>query len=361
MCRSRPNRPCSSFFRKGNLMALRELAMRRTADRVDTQMQDYMRDHAVAHTWPVTERILVSVGPGPFSARLVRAAHRLATALHAEWLAVYVETPEHRRLPQTERDRITQALRLAEQLGAETATLSGRQVSEELLELARSRNVSKIVVGKPWRSRWRSLLFGSVVEQLVSRSGDIDVYVITAERDDGQPRRVVSDGRRDQLGRLQVGGCGDRALHRPVGADLPLLLAHQHRHGLSARRRAGRRVAGTWPLYPGIRVERARLRFLLRAAANILRRRRHPVPGDVWRDARAGGHHQHADRPDSSPGGGDTPARAPHRRALRHEPRTGRRVEQGETGRGGRRAYRRGDGQPDCHPAARYCGRAGPQ
>jgi len=184
-----------SSFRKGNLMALRELAMRRTADRVDTQMQDYMRDHAVAHTWPVTERILVSIGPGPFSARLVRAAHRMARALHAEWLAVYVETPEHLRLSQPERDRVTRALRLAEQLGAETATLSGRSVSEELLELARSRNVSKIVVGKPLHRGWRGALSGSVVEQLVRQSGDIDVHVITGRREDGKPQRTTPGAR----------------------------------------------------------------------------------------------------------------------------------------------------------------------
>src|SRR5207302_6194369 len=149
------------FFRKGNLIALRELALRRTADRVDAQMQVYRRDHAIAETWPTTERILVCVSPSPLAARLVRATRRMATRLRAEWLVVYVETPAHLRLPAADRDRVVQTLRLADQLGAETVTLSGQSVIEELLTYARTRNVSKVVVGKPKRPRWREIVFGS--------------------------------------------------------------------------------------------------------------------------------------------------------------------------------------------------------
>ncbi len=176
-----------NFFRRGNLMALRELALRRTAERVDDQVQAYMRKWGIAETWPVAERILVSVGPGATAGRLLRAGKRMATSLDAEWLAVYVETPEHAHLSQAERDRIAQTLRLAEQLGAETVTLTGARASEELLEFAHSRNVTKIIVGKPARPRWREILFGSVVEELVRKSGDIDVYVITGDRDEPQP------------------------------------------------------------------------------------------------------------------------------------------------------------------------------
>src|SRR5262249_29400037 len=93
-----------NFFRKGNLIALRELALRHTADRVDAQMQVYRRDHAIAETWPTTERILVCVSPSPLAARLVRAARRMATRLRAEWLGGYVETPAHLRLPAVDRD-----------------------------------------------------------------------------------------------------------------------------------------------------------------------------------------------------------------------------------------------------------------
>ncbi len=176
-------RAVENFFRKGNLTALRELALRRTADRVDAQMQDYRRDHAIPQTWPVAERILVCVSPSPFSARLVRAARRMASGLRAEWMAVYVETPAALRLPQADRDRVNETLRLAEQLGAETVTLSGQRIGEELLRYARARNVSKIVVGKPGGSRWRELLSRSVVDELVRGSGDVDVYVITGERE----------------------------------------------------------------------------------------------------------------------------------------------------------------------------------
>ena len=180
-------RALDHFFHKGNLIALRELALRRTADRVDAQMQVYRRTHEITETWPTTERILVCVSPSPLSARLVRAARRMAALLRAEWLAVYVETPAHLRLPEADRERVIHTLRLAEQLGAETVTLSGQSVSEEIVTYARTRNVSKIVVGKPLRPRWREIVFGSVVDELARNTDDIDVYVISGEHDDSRP------------------------------------------------------------------------------------------------------------------------------------------------------------------------------
>jgi two-component system sensor histidine kinase KdpD len=180
-------RALDHFFSKGNLIALRELALRRTAERVDAQMQVYRSTYAITETWPTTERLLVSVSPSPLSVRLVRAARRMAARLRAEWLAVYVETPASLRLPEGDRDRVAQTLRLAEQLGAETVTLSGQNVSEELLTYARTRNVSKIVVGKPRRPRWKEIVFGSVVDELARNTDDIDVYVISGEHDDSRP------------------------------------------------------------------------------------------------------------------------------------------------------------------------------
>src|SRR6267142_1652013 len=106
-----------NFFRKGNLIALRELALRRTAERVDAQMRVYMHEHAIGKVWPTAERLLVCISPGPDSARLVRAAKRMADRLGAPWVAAYVETPAQLRLPANVRDRVTQTLRLAEQLG----------------------------------------------------------------------------------------------------------------------------------------------------------------------------------------------------------------------------------------------------
>jgi two-component system sensor histidine kinase KdpD len=180
-------RAMQSFFRPGNLIALREIALRKTAERVEAQMQRYRELHGVAETWPVAERLLVAVSTGPNAARLVRAARRLAERLRAEWVVVYVESPAELRLPKEDRDRVWQTLRLAERLGAETVTLSGERPAAEILRYARRRNVSKIVVGKPTHARWRDALFGSVRDQLERESGDVDVYVIAGEAGEGWP------------------------------------------------------------------------------------------------------------------------------------------------------------------------------
>jgi two-component system sensor histidine kinase KdpD len=180
-----------NFFKKGNLIALRELALRQTADRVDEQMQVYRRDHAVARTWPAAECIMVCVNLKSRGPRLIRAARRMAAGLHAKWLAVYVQTSRHLGLPEPERERVIRTLRLAERLGAETVTLSGDNVSQEILNYARKRNVTKIIVGKPVRSRWKEWVFGSVVADLVRNSGEIDVYVITGEAGEERPRGVA--------------------------------------------------------------------------------------------------------------------------------------------------------------------------
>ena len=183
-------RALSNFFREGNLTALRELALRRTAERVDAQMQCYRRDHEVPGTWPATERILVCVGPHPLGARLVRASRRMATSLRAEWIVAWVETPA--ALSEVAAERVQSTLHLAESLGAQTVQLSGSDVASELLAFARERNVSKIVVGKPAKARWRERLFGSVVDDIVRGSGDIDIHVITGDetpRSDKQANR----------------------------------------------------------------------------------------------------------------------------------------------------------------------------
>jgi two-component system sensor histidine kinase KdpD len=176
-----------SFFRRGNLIALRELALRRTAQWVDRQMREYKRGKGIRAVWPATERLLVAVSPSPASARIVRAAKRMAAGLHADLLAVYVETPRTAQLAAADRERAVQTLRLAEGLGAETATLSGTSAAAELVAFARDRNVSKIVVGKTGRSRWRELVFGSFVNTLVRLSSDIDVYVIRGDADEAGP------------------------------------------------------------------------------------------------------------------------------------------------------------------------------
>lgn len=180
-------RALANFFREGNLTALRELALRRTAERVDAQMQSYRRDHEVPGTWPASERLLVCVGAHPLGARLVRAAHRMATGLHAELVVAWVETSASPQ--ETSVERVQDTLRLAESLGAETVELSGDDIAETLLRFARERNVSKIVIGKLAKARWRERLFGSTVDDIVRGSGDIDVYVISGDESSGGEKK----------------------------------------------------------------------------------------------------------------------------------------------------------------------------
>jgi two-component system sensor histidine kinase KdpD len=182
-------RAMESFFRPGNLIALREMALRRTADRVDAQMRTYRRDHAIQSTWPVTERLIVSIGPSPFSAKLIRSAKRMAERLYAEWIVAFVETPAFASAESEARERVLSSLRLAEQLGAETVTLTGSNVAASLLQYARSRNVSKIVIGKQSGPLWRRLLRGSVLDDLIAGSGEIEIYAISGEP--GPPLRVA--------------------------------------------------------------------------------------------------------------------------------------------------------------------------
>jgi two-component system sensor histidine kinase KdpD len=179
------------FFRKGNLIALRELALRQTASRVDAQMLDYREDNAIREVWQVNERILVCIGPNALAERLIRAGKRLATSLRAEWLVVYVETPELQRLPAEKRDGVLRILRLAEQLGAETVASSAPDMSSAIIKLAKERNITKIVMGKPTRRGWKRLLLGSVVDVLISDAHNINLYLL------GSPR-------------YERGGSGDR-------------------------------------------------------------------------------------------------------------------------------------------------------
>ncbi|HEY2806881.1 MAG TPA: sensor histidine kinase KdpD [Gemmatimonadales bacterium] len=172
------SRALEQFFRRGNLSALRELALRQTASRVDAEMRDYRQAQGIAETWPAADRIAVCVGPDPDSARLVRAAKRLAEGLSAEWTAVYVESAAHDRLAPADQAAAVQNLRLAEQLGAATVTLTGDDIAAEILSWGRANNVTKIIAGKPASSRW-PWQRASLLDALIRGSGAIDVYVIT--------------------------------------------------------------------------------------------------------------------------------------------------------------------------------------
>ncbi|WP_373975502.1 sensor histidine kinase KdpD [Chitinibacter sp. SCUT-21] len=176
------HRAAQHFFRKGNLLALRELALRRTADRVDAQMREYRADQSIQPVWQTRERLMVCVGPGVDSEKLIRSASRLAGNLHADWLAIYVETPTLQRQSKQARERIFANLRLAQELGAETSVLAGADLPLTLLAYARSRNVSKLVVGKSLRGRLSRLWRIPLSEQLALQAQDVDVYVVAHEQ-----------------------------------------------------------------------------------------------------------------------------------------------------------------------------------
>ena len=251
-------RAAQNFFRKGNLIALRELALRRTADRVDAQMRDYREDHAIQNVWQVKERMLVCIGPGGTAENLVRASYRLAQLLKAEWIVLYVETAKLQRLSKEQRDAILRTLKLAEELGAETVTLSGHKLAEEVISYARTRNATRIVLGKPSRSGWKRWLFGSLDDTIVRQASDIDIHVVGKESNFlsqthgeslffAQPP-VSGAGSREDASLVQlaygpsVGGCGDGNLHRDSLAHVRPLRSGQPDHGLPAGCGGGRRA-----------------------------------------------------------------------------------------------------------------------
>lgn len=172
------SRAVRHFFSPGNLTALRELALRQAAARVDDQMVHYMRAHAIAGPWPAGERVMVAVSPSPSSRRLVRTAARIAERLRARWFAVYVETMAHERLSEVDRDQIAETLRLAEQLGGEAMSISGADPAEALMAAAAERNVTRMVVGQTRQSRLRRLLRGSLVSRILETAGPIEVHVL---------------------------------------------------------------------------------------------------------------------------------------------------------------------------------------
>jgi len=180
-------RALEKFFNEGNLYALRELALRRAAERVDDQMLAYMQTRAIPGPWAAGDSLLVCIGPGPLSERLVRTARRQADRMNAPWSALYVETPSHHRLSNKSKEQVSKTLHLAETLGATTATVFGVNVANTAIDYARKHNVTRIIIGKTLRPRWQEFVFGSVVDQLIHNSGTIDIYVISSQENDSPP------------------------------------------------------------------------------------------------------------------------------------------------------------------------------
>ncbi|MDA8413204.1 MAG: sensor histidine kinase KdpD [Desulfobacteraceae bacterium] len=171
------------FFRPGNLMALRELSLRRTASRVDDQMRAYMETQSIAGPWPTAERLLVCVSGSPYSEKLIRATCRLAEELKAQWATVYIETPGSGRHVRENRERIWRDMRLAESLGAQVASITASDVTDAVMEYTGRHNITKIVMGKPNKPRWREILTPPVVDQVIRRSGAVDVVVVSFEQE----------------------------------------------------------------------------------------------------------------------------------------------------------------------------------
>jgi two-component system sensor histidine kinase KdpD len=182
-------RALAHYFSPGNLTALRELALRCTAERVDEQLLTHMQAHAIPGPWAAGERILVCVSEDPRAAGLVRYAKRLADRLHAPWTALSVESRRTLQLSEEERDRVADTLRLAQALGGEPVTIPGgdRSIADDVIAFSQANNVTQIVIGKSSRTRWFEILHGSVVHELVRRSGNISVHVIAGDAVPGEP------------------------------------------------------------------------------------------------------------------------------------------------------------------------------
>jgi two-component system sensor histidine kinase KdpD len=176
------------FFRRPNLLALRELALRRMTERVEVAARASLPADDKTRGWLARDRVLVATGPDPQSEQMIRSGKRMADALDAGWTVVYVETPALLRLSEKERDRRVALLRLAESLGAETVTLDGSSAVDALLEYATARQFTRVLVGAPKRRGWRALLRPSVATELALRARDFDVVSIAVRGEPIPPR-----------------------------------------------------------------------------------------------------------------------------------------------------------------------------
>src|SRR6202161_2549567 len=195
-------RALEHYFSPGNLTALRELALRRTAERVDEQLLTHMQANAIAGPWAAGERILVCISEDPRSAGLVRYTKRLADRLHAPWTAISIETRRSLQLDDVERDRLVGKRRVGGWRGGEALTIPGvgRRIADDIISFAQANNLTQIIIGKETRSLWFELTRGSVVHDLVRRAGNISVNVIAGEElaADPVPRKTVRAAERPE-------------------------------------------------------------------------------------------------------------------------------------------------------------------
>ena len=315
-------RAASNFFRKGNLMALRELALRRTADRVEDDVQAYRSDKSIERVWKTEDSLLCCIGPGPGGEDVVRSAARLAAQLGVDWTAVYVETPALQRLPAPERERILRTVKLAQEFGAKTAILAGGDPAAEVVEYARSHNCSKVVVGRTRvASRW------PWARGMAHRIGELapDIDLIEVGRGDAQPVpprepdvEAEIDPRRGAK-RLRYLWALLACLATTLVAT-PLLPYFDLANIVMLFLLTVVLVAVKWGRGPAVLaafVSVATLRFLLRPAAVLVRGQRLPVPADVRRHARRRADHRPDDGRPALPGARRVVPRGARPRALR--------------------------------------------
>ncbi|HUB64314.1 MAG TPA: sensor histidine kinase KdpD [Methylocella sp.] len=176
-------RATRNYFSPGNLTALRELALRRTAQRVDAQMVDYMRAHRIEGSWPAGERVLVLLNSAAGANAIVRHAKRMADRLRAQWTAIHVETPADTRASEADRDKIAQALRLAQRLGAAVISIPGEDIAETVAEYAATNHFAHIIAAKCERSRWRGFFSDSFTEKLIHAAGDASVHIVAPPKE----------------------------------------------------------------------------------------------------------------------------------------------------------------------------------
>ncbi|MES2683835.1 MAG: sensor histidine kinase KdpD [Pseudomonadota bacterium] len=240
-------RALQNYFTPANLTALRELALRRTAERVDDQLQQHRLRQGIRDIWAAGENVLVCINESPHSEQLVRAARRLADRLNAPWTALYLETERAHRLNETARDRVAATLRLAEELGAETRTLPARiDLADDMLDYAREHNVTQIVIGKSRRPRWFEWLHGSVVDSLVRKAAGLTVVVIAEAAEapgeklaasplqfDAGPPRAYAESLAGLAGVSVLGYFVDQIINIPniSLAYLPVILSAAIRYG----------------------------------------------------------------------------------------------------------------------------------
>lgn len=171
-------RAMKNFFRKGNLLALREMSLRYTAKRVDEDMLSYKQRYSITTPWPVDSKLLVGFSASPTSERLLRITQRMASDMNAEWYAVYVESPQQVEVDEKSRNQLDKNIRLAEELGAKVVSLSGNVIADTIINFAKERNITLIVAGLSYRSRLEEFFKGSVLNDLTKKSGQINVLVV---------------------------------------------------------------------------------------------------------------------------------------------------------------------------------------